>query len=243
MLVPSSIIQAAALLLLVVPGLVLTAVRRYLVGPSPEDKELGVRLARAIGFSVALDLLYLIVAGRPLVHLISRATPDTSRHDLDAFADHAQQVAAVLFVLLILIPGSAACLSMVRPKRPTPTLKGWLPLRLIPRAHPVASAWDKEAPYIANCGVRIFTADGHWIGGWIADPGRSYVSKYPEPRDIFIEWEWKMSSTGDFLAPIEDSFGIYVPLSGTERVSWLALPTAKPEETGESPERSASSDG
>ena len=74
--------------------------------------------------------------------------------------------------------------------------------------------------------VRIFTEDERWVGGWLG-PG-SYVSTYPQPRDIFIDVEWKMSGSGDFLEPVPDSLGVFVPLTGKERVTWIATPPQQP---------------
>jgi len=49
----------------------------------------------------------------------------------------------------------------------------------------------------------------------------AFVSTYPEPRDIFIDVEWRMAEDGSFTERIENSLGLFVPLSGKERVAWL----------------------
>lgn len=67
MMLPQTLFQLVAVLLLVVPGIVFTAVRRYLRGPGPDEKDFSVRLVHAIAASAIFDCIYLIAAGPPLL--------------------------------------------------------------------------------------------------------------------------------------------------------------------------------
>lgn len=49
-----------------------------------------------------------------------------------------------------------------------------------------------------------------------------FIATYPEERDIFIPYQWKMSPDGEFVSQIEGTLGIYVPLTGPERVEWIS---------------------
>lgn len=51
---PQTVVQIGFVLLLVVPGVVFTAVRRRLRGPTPEDQEFSVRLVNAAADAVRL---------------------------------------------------------------------------------------------------------------------------------------------------------------------------------------------
>jgi hypothetical protein len=224
MLVPSTVVQVLALVALVIPGLVFAAVRRLLVGPVPEDKEIGVRLARAIAVSAALDLLYLIAFGPTLIRRYVLAPSGQVEVDLARLAEGIRGVALWALALLVVVPAVLALSTHLRIRWPKNRRRERSPLYMAPTYHPAPNAWDKAAPNMAGCWVRIFTSDGYWVGGWISDGGESFVSKYPEPRDIYIEHEWRLSKTGEFIGPIDGSRGVYVPLSGTERVSWVDAP-------------------
>lgn len=246
-LVPRTVFQLAAVLLLIVPGIIYSGVRRRLGGPTPEDQALSVRLTRAIGISVILDLTYIFVAGAWLVRLVRGDGPDGS---LAGLVEQPRLSAVVGLGLLVVIPASLALLGQLRFRIPgrerprqdadipqgshrwvnsiTSFLRRWSPLRVEPVYHPAPSAWDRVAPDRGDTFVRIFTDDGNWVGGYLGD--RSYVSTYPQPRDLFILVEWEMSETGEFIKAIPDSLGVYLPLSGKERVAWLAVPDQSDEE-------------
>jgi hypothetical protein len=85
--------------------------------------------------------------------------------------------------------------------------------------HPAPTAWDQTARDRGAAYVRVFTDDGHWVGGFLGEG--SFFSTYPEPRDLFIAIEWRLDGTGEFLEPIPNSLGVYVPLTGKERVTWI----------------------
>jgi len=215
MIVPSSVFELLAVLLLVVPGIVYAAVRRRLIGPVPEDGDFSVRIARALVASLVLDLTYVIVAGDRLAEHLGIAER-VGRVVLVDPSHNASSKAFLALLLLIVIPAVLALLSQLR------IVGGRLSLQQL--HHPAPTAWDRRATERGDCFVRIWTADGYWVGGLISDQG--FISTYPEPRDIFIDVEYHMSADGAFGDPVEGSLGVYVPLASTERVAWLAKPPA-----------------
>lgn len=211
MALPQTLFQVIAILLLVVPGIVFTAVRRYLRGPGPDEKDFSVRLVHAISASAFFDCLYLIVAGP---WLVSRFTM-TGDATLLAALENPRATGATVLLLAVGIPALTAGIFHVRFR------KGRWPFMFAERRHSTPTAWDHAAPARADCYVRIYTSDGKWVGGYMPDKS-GFVATYPEPRDIFIPHQWNMSPTGEFLSQVEGSQGIYVPLAGSERVEWVA---------------------
>lgn len=61
---PATVVQLALLVLLVLPGITYQFVRERRRGPVPGERDLGERVLRAIVASIALDALYVVVAGR-----------------------------------------------------------------------------------------------------------------------------------------------------------------------------------
>jgi hypothetical protein len=214
-LIPNTAYQIAALLLLVVPGIVYTSVRRRLKGPVPEDHDVTVRLMRAISWSVLLDFVYLIAIGPRLVHL---ATAKPARKGLPSgFATQPREAAWLGLALLVAIPAIVAVFAHVRLRKQL-----W-PFGFRRVSHPTPSAWDIAAQDRSECFVRVRTADGYWVGGEILNH-QAFISKYPEPRDIFITIEWKMGADGSFRQRVPGSLGVYVPLEGAQRIAWVAKP-------------------
>lgn len=210
MALPQTLFQLIALLLLVVPGIVFTAARRSLRGPGPDEKDFSVRLIHAIAASVGFDCLYLLVAGPWLVETfigVEGARP--------VALESPRAAGVAVLVLTVLIPLLAAGLWHVRIQK-----KRW-PFILAERRHRLPSAWDYAAPTIADCYVRVRTSDGKWVGGYVHRE-YGFVATYPEPRDIFIPQQFNMSPTGEFLSQVEGTLGVYVPLTGSERVEWIS---------------------
>ncbi|MGY1603108.1 DUF6338 family protein [Geodermatophilus sp. SYSU D00815] len=226
--VPSSLLQVVALLVLVVPGIVFAAVRRRLKGPVPEDRDFSVRLSRAIAVSVLLDLIYVAALGPMLVRRYGERVADPG--NLTDWVDDILPLSGLAFALLLAVPTVLAFALQIRLRRPHLRRDAWSPLYLAPVYHPTPTAWDRAAPTNADCFIRIRTSEGTWVGGWVGSGGRSFVSTYPEPRDIFIEYEWELDDEGVFKRPVYGSRGIFVPLTGSERVSWVKWPAPEEEQ-------------
>ncbi|WP_444664898.1 DUF6338 family protein [Cellulomonas sp. CW35] len=71
--------------------------------------------------------------------------------------------------------------------------------RVVPAFSRIPTAWDAAAPNLGRRFVRIETASGKFVGGWFGE--NSFVSTYPEPHDLYVEQQWRMSETGEFLLP------------------------------------------
>lgn len=222
-MVPSTLGQLTILLVLVLPGIVYSATRRWLRGPDPEDREFSVRVMRAMAVSIALDATYVLLLGDRLLALARRshaATPSWQE-----VLEHPRKSAGAALILLVVIPwmlGLATRLERAQPDRETGIPANWWAVQFRQRIHPTPSGWDRIAPKRGQCWVRIYTDDGHWVGGYLS--GEAYVSTYPEPRDIFIDIEYLVSDEGVLVGPVPGSLGLFVPLSGKERVAWLTHP-------------------
>lgn len=216
MALPQTVFQLLALLLLVVPGIVFTAVRRYLRGPGPDDKDFSVRLVHAIAASVVFDALYLVVAGPWLVSMLVGGEDSAEPHALM----HPRAAGVTVLMLAIVLPALVAVAGHIRFRK-----SRW-PLTFAERRHSTPTAWDYAAATTAGCYVRVYTSDGKWVGGYMPERA-GFISTYPEPRDIFIPQQFRMSRTGEFLAEVEGTLGIYVPLTGSERVEWI-MPDSPP---------------
>ena len=80
--------------------------------------------------------------------------------------------------------------------------------RLLP--HPTPAAWDfffgKQQP----AWIRVKRSDGTMIGGlYGAD---SFTSSYPSDRDLYIEEQWLLDENGKFLAPVDETKGLWVSM-------------------------------
>lgn len=220
MTLPQTLFQVVAILLLVVPGIIFTATRRFLRGPGADEKDFSVRLIHAIAASVIFDCLYLIVAGPWLVSLIAGASSPMQ----SAVLARPRISGLTVLILAVVIPALAAVLAHVRFR------KRWYPFTFAERRHSTPTAWDYAATQ-ADCYVRIYTSDGKWVGGYMPDK-KGFIATYPEPRDIYIPQQWKMSPAGEFLSHVEGTLGIYVPLTGAERVEWVASAPPSDDPTG-----------
>ena len=227
-MLPDTLSQLTILLVLVMPGIVYAATRRWLRGPDPEDRDFSVRVLRAISVGFALDAVYLALLGPRLADLArkERVAPVS----LDGLLAHPRRVAVAALVLLVAIPWLLGCATRLQ-LGPQDQNRNRLHrrLQLRGRVHPTPSAWDHIAPKRGACFVRIRTEAETWVGGYLSE--EAFLSTYPEPRDIFIDIEYTLDEHGAFGDPVPDSLGLYVPLSGGERVAWLAVPSDEAEET------------
>ena len=213
-MVPQTAFQIGVMLLLVVPGFVYTGTRRYFRGGATADeKDFSVRLVHGIAASVMLNCLYLVTVGPWLAEIVRT----DSGNGLSAVVARPQLVGAVLILLAVIVPVAlAAVVTWVRGRDKIAEKLDQLPFS------PTPSAWDRIAPKRVDCFVRVRTADGHWVGGYVTED--AYFSTYPEPRDLFIPEQWEMDKDGRFVSQMMDSLGVFVPLTGAERISWFRAP-------------------
>ncbi|MQP32060.1 hypothetical protein GEO20_08785 [Rhodococcus erythropolis] len=224
---PESLLQIGFVLVMVIPGIVFTAVRRHLRGPTPEDQDFSVRLVNAIAASVVFAAIYLAIFGPTFSAWLNTSEGSPAK----LFESGPRRFGLIVFTLAVAVPALIGFVAHVRfpqGKRlkamNAQILKGVNRVFKV-RVSSAPSSWDDVAPKRADCFVRISTADGHWVGGYIAAE-EGYVATYPHPRDIFIPQQWKVDEDGAFIEAVEGSLGVFVPLTGSERVEWIAPPSS-----------------
>lgn len=192
------------------------ATRSRLRGPSPTDAGASSRLIRALTVSTILDAAYAIIVGPYLLRL-TRSTPH-GQPDLANLAFHLQRVGVLGLVLLVLVPIAAAALEFVgaaaarRVRRRRPNLPQLA-------YDPTPRAWDFAFRDIAPTYIRVQTTAGGWIGGWYGP--HSFVSSYPEPRELYIETAHQMGQDGTIGAEQPGSGGIYVWCEDVQAVEFI----------------------
>lgn len=77
-------------------------------------------------------------------------------------------------------------------------------------------------PALGGKWVRIRIGNGQWVAGWFdAD---SYVSCYPEPRDIYIAYQYEVDRTGRIGGILPQSAGVWLSLKEGDIIEWLNHP-------------------
>jgi hypothetical protein len=214
-----------AVVALVVPGIVYATIRTSLQGYKSHDRVLGERVLLAVLVSVGFDGVYLIVFGWWVAPLVQ--------------AGHSvlvKEPVGVGFAALILGLGLPALLAYLRYGN-APLISG-LAERLRQRApawlekltpvtgfNSAPTAWDWVAMRQGGTWIRILTADDRWVGGWFADD--SFVGLYPEPRDIFIRYQYEMTTDGSFGDPATDGAGVWLSLETAKVVEWTIDPESE----------------
>lgn len=219
MTVPSSVPELLFFAALVIPGISYAWAKRRFVGWQAPNQDVGSRVLEALFVSVA----FLIVYGA-VFFVISGATIHGASNQLNVLAQEWQGswVWVLGAMLLVGLPILAAYLINARWVK-TPMADGTIQRKQVNRAKDTPRGWDKGAftAYTPRF-VRIKTANGAWFGGWF--DGDSLISTYPHEKDIFIQVQWRMGPEGEFVEPIEESLGVWVPITDTCIVEWLAAP-------------------
>lgn len=109
-------------------------------------------------------------------------------------------------VLFIAIPSLIAITLFLISKIPPVGWRGFRRLRL--NYVPQPRAWDFAFNKIDPTYVRVQLNDGSYLGGWFGPA--SFVSSYPEPREIFLEIAHHMGDDGTFGEEVTGSGGIYI---------------------------------
>ena len=233
MTVPSTTYQLLILVGLVLPGIVFAATRARLRGPTPDDKDASTRLLKAVAIGAALDVFYVLAVGPHLASLIQ--TRPAVPGGMSGLGAHLRESAFWVLLLAGVIPAFLAYVAHARAvhasiPRGTPwreRLRGLTSTTY--RTTP--TAWDQIATMRGGCFVRVRLQDGSFVGGWLGET--AYVSGYPEPRDIFIPWQWALDPQGRFLHEISGTLGVYVPLSDGIVVEWMQPPAQPPVVVGD----------
>lgn len=219
MTIPQSVTQATILLLAIIPGFVFSAVRARRRGPSPEDKDFSVRLLRAFGVSALLAAVYLGVFGSWGVTQVSGLFASPA----EGFVVRNPRFTAVIAVILLgVVPSALAVLDDLRQEGRLDF--GKFRFAYKGRYHPAPSAWDFAGPQLGETFIRIRLDDGSWVGGWFGPD--SFLSSYPEPRDIFIQSQWELSEVGEFQQRIQGTRGVYVSCAEAVIIEWVDPPSS-----------------
>ncbi|ALV34804.1 DUF6338 family protein [Streptomyces sp. CdTB01] len=188
---PSTVLQLALLVIVVLPGVTYQLLRERQKGPSPGERDLSERILRAIAASVALNSLYAVVLGPELAHLFK------GEGDLNGLLDHLRLTGLLLLVLVFVIPAGAAWgVSCIERRALRGTYIG------------TPTAWDHIFRDCPPSFIRVRLKDGVWVGGWYG--GQSFATSYPHPPEIFLELEWKLDTNGNFLERVERTQGVHL---------------------------------
>lgn len=211
--VPGNAFSLWVFLLVVLPGLVWSGVRVSVRGRGLRDKELSTTLVQALVTSVLFDSVYLLVIGDSLPQRVSRIAGG----DLGG----ARGLSMSLLILAVLIPAvSSLAWNGDIGWRKIKVLGGWvlLPVNRSPY-QPTPTAWDKALPTLGGCWIRIRRSDGAFVGGWFAN--RSYLSSYPEARDLYVESQHHMSEDGSFGAEVASTAGFWIAVQDDDIVEFI----------------------
>lgn len=216
---PADVQQLLILILFVVPGVVFQATRSRLRGPTPDDLDASGRVLRALGTSAALAVVYVLIFGDLLT---ARATGTRL-----GFGQSPRDEALWAVLLIFVIPATLALLQQIgvvvsrgyRGKSIWPNL--W-------RYDVTPTAWDKASVDRPTCFIRVLTADGRWIGGF-AGP-ESFISGYPQPRDIFLDEAWSMDSKGELKERVTGTIGMWLRCDDARLVQFLEVANNPPPE-------------
>ena len=202
--VPSTALQAALLVMVILPGFIYQFLRERLRGPVEGERDLGERALRAVAVSILLDALYAIVAGPELVRLFRGTDPA----DWNGLAQRPRMAGLAALVLFVGIPSVAAG-----------GISAWERRRRRTRYCTTPTAWDHMFRSQGSCFVRLRLRDGSWIGGWYG--AHSYATSYPQPPELFLESAWRMNPDGSFAHRIGQTAGLYVRMSDTDMLELL----------------------
>jgi hypothetical protein len=202
--------QVALLILLVLPGIIYQFLRERWRGPTPEERDIGERVLRAIAASVVLDAVYLVVAGPELLRLAH----GPSSAGWDGLVQRPRLAGVVALVLFIVVPAAvAAGVSWVQQRR----------MKASYRRTP--TAWDHAFQNRRPCFVRARLKDGSWVGGWYGT--RSYSTSYPQPVELFLESARRMDPDGSFGAKVNQTAGLYLRASDIDVLEFVDSPETR----------------
>lgn len=210
---PANAYGVGVLLVLVLPGVVWMTVRTAVRGRVPHDRDIAARVLQALVVSAILDTVYVLAFGSALVDGVK----DAGRGQ----TPHPRLAAAALLFLAVALPAALAYVFRGRPTwTSVPTRLGDVRLPLTSSGYDSApTAWDKKAPGLGGHWIRIRIADQTWIGGWYGND--SYISTYPEPRDIFIEDQHHVAADGTIGSRVDGSAGVWLAVKDGDVVEWI----------------------
>lgn len=230
---PTTAFGVAAIIVLLVPGLAYSLVRRALKGFQYDDLTIDARVAQALVVSILLDAVYLLFASPWMGELI-----EVKADQVFIKSPFWVGIAVVFgaFIVPWLLAFLFNCPYRVRrqdQKKPPANesrlhkigraLGGKFPFRVERTSYyaSVPTAWDWVATQPQGRMIRVTLPDGRRVGGFYG-PG-SYASTYPEPRDIFISHQYQMDSDGSLSEPAEGAAGMWLRISDEHIVEFHEL--------------------
>lgn len=207
--------QALTVLLTVVPGFVYQGARSHFRGPTPDERELGVRILRALALSGIFALVYVGILGSRLTSRISEP---------GRYLESPRWSALWALLLLFVIPFVAAVIIHVwNARKQYPDLR-WRELFRI--YNPIPTAWDFANTRLEPGFVRVLTKEGLWIGGYAGE--RSFFTGYPENRELYLEVAWSLDNDGVFQFPVPNSVGMWVRCDDAQVVQFIGIEQPAP---------------
>jgi hypothetical protein len=216
---PAGSFAVAALVVLVLPGLILAAVRRWARGELPADRSVSLAIARGVIFSLSLACIYLVIFGSVGVDALDFSDSDT------IVVREPRVVGLIVGVCFLAVPFAFAIvvhLPLIAAMTPAwAGSRAWLRWVRVPGPKygysDAPTAWDFAVMGNQQTLVRVKRADGEWWGGWFTRG--SYATTYPEPRSIFIAHEYQMEPDGSFGEPRANQ-GVWLTILDSDIVEW-----------------------
>lgn len=211
------------------PGIAYAGTRGYARGMANAHTSIASRIGEGLVAAIVFDLVYILLLGDWLIET------------LGATGLQANPRGAALAVLVfgLAIPAAAAWTLhrghvwktpskgvlpplVNRGRRARIAVAGWTAYtgRIVRRFSSIPRAWDFALPDRGGTFVRIETAGGRFLGGYFAE--NSFFSTYPEPQDIFVELQYRISDTGEFGDPVKDSLGFWYSFAPGDTIEWIA---------------------
>lgn len=219
--------QALTLVAVLIPGFVFQGVLRRRIGPSPDDRDLSIRLLRSLAWSISFLFAYLAVFGISVTEFLVDPAERFRNIDPRLFAT----VGLFLVFGFPYLAGYVVSAGQARRSLNEGGLwraaKGeeltWVDALFTSKSgySPVPTAWDYAASRIApGSFVRVYNADGTWLGGRALED--AFFTSYPEGREIYLEKAWSLDEDGAFVREIPGTDGVWINCSDAAIVQVLA---------------------
>jgi hypothetical protein len=213
------------------PGIAYAGTRAYARGIANAQTSIASRIGEGLVAAIVFDLVYILLFGNWLIDTLGIAglQADPRGAALAVLAFGLAIPAVVAWTLhrghLWKTPTKGVLPPLLnRGRKARTTIAGWTAYtgRVVRRFSSIPRAWDYALPDRGGTFVRIETAGGKFLGGYFAE--NSFFSTYPEPQDIFVELQYRMSSTGEFGDPVKDSLGFWYMFAPGDTIEWVAQP-------------------
>lgn len=215
MIVPGNAFEVGTVVVLLLPGLIYAVVRRRLRGYQHDDLSLDARIAQALVVSVILGAMYATLAWRWFNSLVSIDGSEVR-------VLNPPLIGASILTAFVAVPAVLAFI-LNAPLKVTWRRKGGngplFKIHRTIRSSEVPTAWDHAATRPDHRMIRVKRADGSWVGGFFGPD--SFVSTYPQPRDMYLSTQYNMSAEGEFLGPAPESEGIWLRIRDEDVVEFV----------------------